>query len=402
MENSIVFIIVASLFWLALFLFIHGFILFPRLTLLLGKVLKKEIKRDLDYEPHISLFIPAYNEELVIAKKIENVVSLDYPKDKLEILICSDCSDDRTGEIVNSYLEKYPQITFNDYRERSGKTGMINKAIPNAKGEIMVMTDANTMYEHDALRKIVSSFSSDDISAVLGEVQLFVPEEGTGLEKEVNYRAFEAKIKYIEGLFGAGMGAFGGFYAFRKRDFVPLPDNAYSNDDFLIPARMVAQGKKVTFDNEAISHEETGTTVDEEFGRRVRIGAGNYQSFSFLLPMLNPFRFSRFYFYVSHKVIRWFSPFILLTMLFTSMALSCSSLIYSVILSAQLFGYSLAVLGWLLDKQKIRVPIVHSIYHFTAMNVGLFLGFFRFAKGIKSATWNSTERVEEDESSHSN
>lgn len=402
MENSIIWGIVVTLFWLALFLIIHGFFLFPKLTLLIGKILKKEIKRDLSYEPYISLFIPAYNEERVIAKKIENVLSLDYPTDKLEILICSDCSADRTGEIVNEYVAKYPQITFNDYRERSGKTGMINKAIPHAKGEIMVMTDANTMYENDALRKIVSSFSSDDIAAVLGEVQLFVPEEGTGLEKEVSYRAFEARIKYVEGLFGAGMGAFGGFYAFRKERFVPLPANAYSNDDFLIPARFVAQGYKVGFDNEAISHEETGVTVNEEFGRRVRIGAGNFQSFSFLLPMLNPFRFSRFYFYVSHKVIRWFSPFILLVLLMASMALSCTGVIYAGILYAQLVGYTLATLGWILDKAKIRVPVVHSLYHFMAMNVAIFLGFFRFAKGIKSATWNSTERVDEDESSNSN
>lgn len=396
MENSVVGIIVAVLFWLTLFLIVHGFFLFPKLTLLLGKLLNKKIKRDLTFEPKISLFIPAYNEEKVIAKKIENVLTLDYPEDKLEILICSDCSDDRTGEIVNEYVKQYPQITFNDYRERSGKTGMINKAIPNAKGEIMVMTDANTMYEKDALRKIVSSFSSDDIAAVLGEVQLFVPEEGTGLEKEVNYRAFEAKIKYIEGLFGAGMGAFGGFYAFRKERFVSLPANAYSNDDFLIPARFVAQGYKVGFDNEAISHEETGTTVDEEFGRRVRIGAGNFQSFSFLLPMLNPFKFSRFYFYISHKVIRWFSPFILLTLLLCSFLLSCSHPVYSIILSGQLLAYSLATVGWILDKNKIRVPILQSLYHFTAMNIALFLGFFRFAKGIKSATWNSTERVEEE------
>lgn len=402
MENSIVFAVVVTLFWLSLFLIIHGFFLFPKLTLLLGKILKKEITRDENYEPNISLFIPAYNEETVIAKKIENVLSLDYPTEKLEILICSDCSSDKTGEIVNEYVTKYPQITFNDYRERSGKTGMINKAVPTAKGEIMVMTDANTMYEKDALRKIVSSFSSDEIAAVLGEVQLFVPEEGTGLEKEVNYRAFEAKIKYIEGLFGAGMGAFGGFYAFRKERFVPLPANAYSNDDFLIPTRFVSQGYNVTFDNEAISHEETGTTVDEEFGRRVRIGAGNFQSFSFLLPMLNPFKFSRFYFYVSHKVIRWFSPFILLVLLLSSMALSCSHVVYAGILGAQLTGYSLAILGWILNKQNIRIPIVHSLYHFIAMNLALFLGFFRFAKGIKSATWNSTERVEENESSNSN
>ncbi len=393
MNNNSIYIAVCIIFWISLFLIIHGFFLFPKLTLLLGKIMKKDIKRDLQFEPKISLFIPAYNEEKVIAKKIENVLSLDYPAEKLEILICSDCSSDNTGKIVEKYVSKYPQITFNNYRERSGKTGMINKAIPHAKGEIMVMTDANTMYKNNSLRKIVSSFSSDNIAAVLGEVQLFVPKKGTGVEKEVNYRAFEAKIKYIEGLFGAGMGAFGGFYAFRKKNFIPLPANAYSNDDFLIPARFVAQGYKVCFDNEAISHEETGISVDEEFSRRVRIGAGNYQSFSFLLPMLNPFKFSRFYFYTSHKVIRWFSPFLLLAILISSIVLSGSHLLYSTILYVQLLVYSLAAIGWILNKHNTHLPVVQPLYHFTSMNIALFIGFFRFIKGIKSATWDSTERA---------
>ncbi len=293
-------------------------------------------------------------------------------------------------------MEKYPNITFNDYRERSGKTGMINKAIPNAKGDIVVMTDANTMFQPDTISKIVSGFTSEKIGAVLGQVNLFTPEEAQGLDKEVNYRAFEANIKNVEGHFGCSMGAFGGLYAIRKSAFTPLPANAYSNDDFLTPVKMMLNGYRVLFDKDAISLEETGLDVKEEFGRRIRIGAGNFQAFSFIPGMLNPFKLKRFFFYVSHKVIRWFSPFLLLLLFISNSLIACQSLFFTGTLIAQLAFYTLALLGWLFDRNGKTVPIIGSFYHFTAMNIALLLGFFRFAKGIKSATWNSTERMEEE------
>ena len=129
------------------------------------------------------------------------------------------------------------------------------------------------------------------------------------------------KLKHIEGLFGSTIGAFGGFYSIRKKLFIPLPPNAYSNDDLIIPMKILTNNFKVLFDKEAISVEDTGKSVSEEFKRRVRIGAGNFQSFFMLHAMLNPFLGRKFFFYISHKVLRWYSPFFLVVILLTNILL---------------------------------------------------------------------------------
>lgn len=369
----------------------HGFFIFPKTADFLSKILNKKFIKNLKYEPSVSLFIPAYNEEKVIAEKIANALSLDYPREKLEILVCSDCSNDQTPEIVKELAKKHSQIKFNNYKERSGKIGMINKAIPYATGEVIVMTDANTMFERNAIRELVSGFSRESISAVLGDVRFYVPDNGVGLSKEVTYHNFEASLKTKEGLFGCAMGAFGGLYAFKKTHFNSLPKNAMC-DDFLISVGFIEQGHEVVFNKDAIANEETGNSIKEEFQRRIRIGAGNFQLFKLLPKMLNPFKFIRFYFYISHKVTRWFLPFILILILFSNILLAISGFLYSTLLLLQVFIYSASLFGWVLDRMGKQVAILTSSYHFVAMNIAILIGFFKFLKGIKVATWESTSR----------
>jgi cellulose synthase/poly-beta-1,6-N-acetylglucosamine synthase-like glycosyltransferase len=350
---------------------------------------KRGLASDPAFEPTVTIFIPAYNEEKVIAAKIENCLALDYPKEKLEIMVCSDCSGDATVAIAQRYAAQ--GITIFDYKERSGKTGLINKSIPRARGDIIVFTDANTMFAPDAVRSMVSRYVSESVGAVLGEVSLVVPSGGSGVDKEVAYRDSEARLKYKEGLFGAAIGGFGGFYSLRKALFMPLPPNAYSNDDLLLAVRVLAQGRKVVFDNAAVSHEETGVTVSEEFRRRIRIGAGNYQAFFLLLSLLNPFRGWVFLFYLSHKVLRWFSPF-----LFIAFFVSCLPLLDNQIVKAtflcQCIFYGTAVMAAIAGGRILTLPFVSTIYHFFAMNAAVFLGLFRYCRGIKSAAWESTPR----------
>ncbi|MBD3346292.1 MAG: glycosyltransferase [Chitinivibrionales bacterium] len=377
------------LFWLSLFLLIWAYGGFSFFLSFVSRFVKKPV-RDFSFKPAITIFIPAYNEEKVIAEKIDNCLALDYPRDRLEIMVCSDCSSDKTVAIAQSYAGKGVKVF--DYRERSGKTGMINKAVPVAQGEIVVLTDANTMFETDAVSKMISMYSSEKIGAVLGQVKLRVPDLGYGLDKEVVYRSFEAELKYREGLFGTAQGAFGGMYSIRKKLFKPLPPNAYSNDDFLTPMKIMSRGYKVLFDKEAVSHEDTAMNVEEEFRRRVRIGAGNFQSFFFLLPMLNPFRGTAFLFYLSHKVLRWFSPMLLILVLTANIFL-ISEPIYLVLFLFQGAFYATALIGWILSKVKINLPMVSSIYHFSSMNLAVLLGFFKCLRGIKSAVWQSTERA---------
>lgn len=387
MEHSIFY---RSIFILSSVLLFYAYIGYLQLLRLLTHFLKKRHKRSFDFKPKVSILIPVYNEEKVIRQKIENCLDLDYPKQLLQILVCSDCSCDKTAEIASEYIDR--GISFLSYDVRRGKTGVINASLPEAEGEIVVFTDANTMFGKDAILKLVSMYSSEDIGAVLGQVKLVVPEKGLEVKKEVHYREFETILKYGEGLLGSTIGAFGGFYSIRKKLFVPLPPNAYSNDDFIIPMRILYSGYKVVFDNEAISYEDTGHTVREEFIRRVRIGAGNFQSF-FLMPyLLNPFRLKIFFLYVSHKVLRWFSPMIFL-ILFISNILLYKEFPYTIFCSIQVGFYGSAILGALFSAMKINIPMISSIYHFVSMNIAVFFGFFRYLRGIKNAVWESPERV---------
>jgi cellulose synthase/poly-beta-1,6-N-acetylglucosamine synthase-like glycosyltransferase len=352
---------------------------------------KKGHLRTLNRTTKVTILIPVFNEEKVVKQKLENCMELDYPQQLLEIMVCSDCSTDRTAAIVKSFPEK--NITFYDYRERSGKTGVINKSVAKAKGDIVVLTDANTMLNRDAVSKMVSLYASPDIGAVLGCVRLVAPRGSCGIEKEIVYRDFEADLKYKEGLFGATMGAFGGFYSIRKEFFESLPDNAYSNDDLLIPLRILRMGDKVILDKEAISIEDTAQSVEEEFKRRVRIGAGSFQALFLLADLFSPARGIIFFFYFSHKVLRWFSPFLLLGALFSNILL-IEYLPFTIIFVLQVFFYGGAGIGALYSRRSRRIPFISSLYHFVSMNVAVLLGFFRYLRGIKSATWQSTERTE--------
>jgi cellulose synthase/poly-beta-1,6-N-acetylglucosamine synthase-like glycosyltransferase len=383
----------ADLFWILLLFFtiglvIYAYAVYPVFLKIIAA--SRHYSRSDQYRPIVSIIIPAYNEEKVIGRKIENCLALDYPKDLLQVMVCSDCSSDHTVSIAMGYTAR--GVTVIDYHDRSGKTGVINKSIPLAKGEIVVLTDANTMFKPDAIKNLISMYTSERVGAVLGRVDLYNPGNAAALKNEIRYRDFEATLKHYEGLFGAALGAFGGLYSIRKSLYIPLPPNAYSNDDFITPLRIMQRGYRVLFDRAAISTEETGQTVAEEFSRRIRIGAGNFQAFFLLLPLLNPLSGMPFVLYVSHKVLRWFSPFLLLFIFLATLPLlHLKPFVW--LFYAQCLCYGLAIFGALCAKINLKIPGGSTIYHFVSMNAALLFGFFRYLRGIKSAVWQSTERV---------
>ncbi|MBN1577896.1 MAG: hypothetical protein JW913_15155, partial [Chitinispirillaceae bacterium] len=203
------------------------------------------------------------------------------------------------------------------------------------------------------------------------------------------YRAFESKQKFYEGTLHSTISAFGGFYAIRKSAFRPIPANSYSNDDVLIPMNVIRQGLRMIFEPEAISEEEMTGNVKSEFDRRIRIGAGNFQAFFWLLDFINPSRGWPSFCLVSHKFSRWFSPLFLLAAM-----VSCGVLFFKsdIDLYRMLFasGMMIAMTGIL--HKFIPLRITRHVFYFLVMNTALVLGFFRFLSGIKSAAWSRTER----------
>jgi len=375
------------IFWLSLFILVYSYTVYPVLLFIFVRMFGKPVRQDTSYEPTIGVLVPAHNEEKVIQKKIDNILAMHYPTEKLSIWVGSDCSTDATEAIVQN--NNNPRIHLWKATERGGKTGVLNGLAPLIDTDIILFTDANTLHHPDCLRAIVRNFADERVGGVAGHIEHAISgdeEMGEGL-----YRSFESKQKFYEGVLHSSISAFGGFYAIRKVLFKPIRKNAYSNDDVLIPMNVIRQGYRIIYELEAISEEENTGNIGSEFSRRVRIGAGNFQAFFWLLDFFNPLRGWPSFCLISHKFTRWFSPLFLL-----SAVVSCGMLffrgdndLYRILFAVGSF----TVVSGLLHK-LIPLRLNRHIYYFFVMNVALIFGFFRFLGGIKTAAWSRTERSE--------
>ena len=373
-----------ALFWTALALVCYSYALYPLVVALLARLFGAKYRRDDDYFPSVAVVVPVFNEEEVVRAKIGNILALDYPADKLSVWIGSDCSTDATHDIVRKLAS--PRVSLWIAGKRGGKTEVLNHLVPRLTADVILFTDANTMHKTDCLRKMVRSYADPRVGAVAGLIRHRSNNPELG---EVMYRSFECGQKYHESLLHSTISAFGGFYSVRRSLFRPLPFNAYSNDDVLIPMNVIRQKHRVVFDTEAVSEEDMTDKIGREFARRIRIGAGNFQAFFWLIDFLDPCRGWPWFCYVSHKVTRWFSPFLLALVLASGFALwlSGAPLIYPLLVSA---GVAFIALG--MSFIIFPLGITRPMFYFLSMNAALGLGFFRYCAGIKSAAWTRTER----------
>ncbi|MBN1759151.1 MAG: glycosyltransferase family 2 protein [Chitinispirillaceae bacterium] len=373
------------LLWFSLAELLYSYTLYPLLLLLFVRLFGRPVQQDPRYTPTIGVLVPAHNEEEVIRKKIDNVLAIKYPSDKLTVWVGSDCSTDTTDALVTEYPDSRVHLWVAP--QRSGKTGILNQLAPRIDSDIIMFTDANTMHHPDCLTAIVRNFADPTVGAVAGHIEH--ARSGDDESGESIYRSFESRQKYMEGLLHSTISAFGGFYAVRKEAFRPIPPNAYSNDDVLIPMNVIRQGLRVIYEPDAVSEEENTGSVVSEFSRRVRIGAGNFQAFAWLLDFLNPARGWPAFCLVSHKFTRWFSPFFLLAGFVSSGILffKSGSDLYRMMFATGSF----IVLAGMLYK-VIPLRITRHVFYFLVMNVALIIGLYRFLRGIRSAAWSRTER----------
>jgi cellulose synthase/poly-beta-1,6-N-acetylglucosamine synthase-like glycosyltransferase len=387
--------IIEIIFWISALLIVHTYIAYPLLLILLDKIHGRQvIKLNENFIPDVSVIMAVYNEELVIKKKIESLYSSEYPAGKIEVLVGSDCSTDSTLKILDDLQKFHPSLKVVHFNDRIGKPGVINKLSMIAKGEILILTDANVFPEKSAVRKLISSFSDRSISLV--DSRLI----NTGLKKdgisipEVAYLSIETKLKNIEGkLWGTMMGPFGGFYALRKSSYEPISKNILS-DDFRICMNVIARGEKAISNTEAIVYEDVSNSLREEFSRKVRISAGNFQNLKYFSHiLLSPFRIGTLCF-VSHKMLRWLTPFLWLFVLFTNILLVNSSIFFTLLLFLQGIFLLLPALDFLLKKLNLHVVPVRFFTHLFFMNLALFVGFITYIKGIKSGAWTPTKRYQ--------
>jgi len=376
------------IFWFSILGIFYSYSIYPFFLIVFSRLFGTPVNKDPNYEPHVGVLVPVHNEEAVIRKKIDNILSLNYPPQKISVWIGSDCSTDKTEQIVKEYGD--PRVHLWIATERGGKTGVLNSLAPQIDADVIMFTDANTVHHTDCLRAIVRNFADPSVGGVAGHIDHASSIENSEEFGENIYRTFESKQKYMEGLLHSTISAFGGFYAIRKKLFRPIPFNAYSNDDVLIPMDVIRQGYRIIYESQAMSIEDNTGSVSSEFSRRVRIGAGNFQALSWLLDFLNPLKGWPFFCYISHKVTRWFSPFF-----FVAAAISCSILFIfdHLVVYRMMFAAGMIFLVTGLLHKTIPLSITRHMYYFLLMNVALIIGFFRFVGGIKTAAWSRTERT---------
>jgi len=379
------------IFWISFSFLFYIYFLYPLLLGILFFARKKPVSFDETYEPSVSLIIAAYNEEAVIGSKIENSLKLDYPTNKLEILVFSDASSDRTDEIVKSYSDRGVKLVR--VEGRRGKTFCQNEAAQTASGEILIFSDANSMYETDAPRKLVRHFVSQHVGCVVGELRYrhSKEERGRGVAGEGIYWRYEQLIKRLESHASSAVGANGSIYAIRKRLFEALPSDAV--EDFVRPLKVVQKGYKVVYEPAAVTWEETASTSAKESQRRVRIVNQSVYSLikdKSLLNLMNPLRYGLFGIQLwSHKVLRWLSGIFLLLFIGFNIPLVGHSVIYTVILAGQGIFYLLALWGLLCEGvRKRQAPrVVHFAYYFCLSCYAMLKGVFKALHGGTMSTW---------------
>lgn len=326
-------------FYLLLLLCLYPYLLYPGIVVVWAKIAGR-LHRKGGGRPSISVVISVYNEERVIREKILNTLQLIYPEDLLEILVVSDGSTDRTHEIVASLATS--RVTLKAFAERQGKTACLNRIVPRARGEIVVFTDANSMFPPDLLWRVSENFASEAIGLVTGWTKYRQPggtEETVGL-----YGRLEMVTKQAESRISSCVGADGAVFAMRKSLYQPLKDSDIN--DFVIPLQVIAQGRRVVLDPTVYCLEQPGDNEAQEYRRQVRITTRTLGAIGRNRQFLNPRRYGSFsFFLLSHKLLRFLVPFAFAGLFITAILLANGSPLYAVFAAGQLIFIILGLAG---------------------------------------------------------
>ena len=385
-------------FWIIAFLIVYTYVIYPLLLIMVSGliqgisdtryILNKSDRRTFVPEewPEVAIVMSAFNEEKHIVDRINNLLGQDYPSDKLSIYIGSDGSTDRTVELARTIQDK--RLNLFVYSENRGKISVLNELLGKITEPIVVFTDANTFYQPDATKKLARHFVAGDIAGVCGE--LYLINLKTGSNKDSLYWRLERILKFHEGKINGFLGANGAIYAIRRENYQTLPTDTII-DDFTVFLNISLNGHKVIYDTEAIAEEEVAPDMFAEYGRRVRIGAGNYQAFFRFLNAFHPRHKFRVFTYFSHKVIRWFTPHLMVLLLLVNSFL-LDQILYQFIFLIQIMVYLATFIVVKYFKSTHFPSLIALPVFLVYMNAALAHGFFRYISGNSKGAWERTER----------
>jgi cellulose synthase/poly-beta-1,6-N-acetylglucosamine synthase-like glycosyltransferase len=343
--------------------------------------------------PPASLVISAFNEAGVIERKLENALALDYPHDRLEIVVVSDASDDGTDDIVRGYAGRGVRLARQD--ERGGKTRGLNAAVPGLRGEIVVFSDANAMYQPEALRMLVRNFADPAVGCVTGEARYLTGSGAAADRGERVYWDYEGQIKRLETAVGSMVGGDGAIYAIRRALWRELPETAIN--DFLNPLQIVGAGWRGVYEPDAVAYEETAGDAGSEYRRRVRIVSRSWRAVFQARDVLNPFRVGLFaWSLLSHKILRWLSGAWVASALVAAIAVLSGLGVQRPLAVASSLALAALVLGATRSGRRALAVAGYFAVINTASLVGLFKGTFGSVSGVWSTPRQPAARAPAD------
>ena len=386
-------IITAFLYWAVIYLLIHSYLIYPFSLILISIFKKKPNNNKTELLPKISILISAFNEEKVINERINNLKQLSYDFSKLEVLIGSDCSNDRTVEILNELSKKFNWLLVKDFKERRGKAAVLNDLANESKNDVLVFTDANTKFNADALIELVNQFDSEKTGGVCGRLVLDEPSgKFDRINREKLYWKYETFLKKFEGLLGILIGANGGIFAIRKKLFKKFPEKVAVTDDLYQTLSVLNQGFRFYYSFNSVATEDISEELKTEFKRKIRFAATNFQTLKIFKGLLFNKKILLSYAFWSHKVLRWLVPVMLIFLFVSNILLINYHQVYFILFISQLIFYSLSILGFLFSLFKINIPIVGLVYYYVVTNLALLIGLTKFLFKKHSYIWDSTPR----------
>jgi cellulose synthase/poly-beta-1,6-N-acetylglucosamine synthase-like glycosyltransferase len=373
------------LFWGTLGLLVYTYVGYPVLLGVFARVAPRRNQHDPSYQfPSVTLLISAYNEIEVIRKKLQNSLALEYPSECFEIIVISDGSDDGTDEVVQQFARSALRLVRQVPRQ--GKTAGLNLAVPQARGKILVFSDANAIYEPNAIRELVCHFSDPRVGYVVGNARYIDEASGTqAAAAEGLYWKIETWLKKKESAFYSVVGGDGALYAIRRELYTPLRPTDIN--DFLNPLQIINRGFLGVFEPAAVCYEEAAGSFGKEFRRRIRIISRGLDAVLTVKNALNPFQHTRHWFLLfSHKILRWFAPVFMVVLLLLSVLLAKAPL-FAAALLVQVAFYFAAALGGILQQRQKNSRVFSVPFYFCVVNLASVVGCFRCLTGNLSGTW---------------
>ena len=387
-------------FWLSLALVFYTYIgygvvitLAVRIKQLAGKFVSVPEKTvDKKYEPTVALLVAAFNEQDIIMEKVENSLQLDYPREKLDLIFVTDGSTDHTADLVRLY----DSVRVIHSNERRGKTAAINRAMLDVDSEIAVFSDANTMLNAGAIRRIVSRYSDPKIGCVAGEKRIIAnKKDAANAAGEGLYWRYESYLKKKDAELYSAVGAAGELFSVRTALYEKVETNTIL-DDFQISLTIAKKGHRIAYAPDAYAYETASASITDELKRKIRIAAGGFQALISLKELLNPFKHGLLSFqYISHRVLRWtLAPLGLVALYGTNVGLLFThGSQYLPLFLLQSTFYCAALIGWRIESRQLRFKFFFVPYYFFIMNAAVYLGFFRYVRGQQSVLWERAGRM---------